>query len=95
MRVILRIKIMLRKWRCKNDVGVSPSNVVGRRHYLCSLTLMVFLSQSQRRFFLLGVRLFRLTVVTVNKVRILNKDSLHLFYRILMKKDHALNAKYR
>ena len=26
-------KTTLQKWRCKNDVGASPSNIVGRRHY--------------------------------------------------------------
>ena len=33
MRMILQIKITLPKSRCKNDVGASPSNVIGGRHY--------------------------------------------------------------
>ena len=38
----------------------------------------------------------RLTVVIVYKVRILNKDSLHMFSKILKQKkiDHALNTNY-
>ena len=45
----------------------------------------VFFIMSQTiQIFLLGVRLIRLTVIIVYKLSILNKDSLHMFSKMLI-----------
>ena len=49
-----------------------------------SVTCLGLPSRSSWRFFLFGVRLIRQTAITVHKVRVFNKASLHTFSKILI-----------
>ena len=63
---------------------------------LIILQISVYITIHKIGFFLFGVMLIRLTAIIVYKARILNKDSLHMFFNMVIwkKLDLALYTEY-